>query len=69
MQTVHAHFDGSHVLLDDPIALKINDRLLVTVLEESVASDTEIEYAAAQDTTQNDFLTKEELSHYLALEQ
>ena len=33
--TLRAHFDGRHILLDDPIELQPNTKLLVTVLPES----------------------------------
>lgn len=32
--SIAAHFDGSRVLLDEPVALRPNTRLLVTVLED-----------------------------------
>ncbi len=34
--TFQAHFDGAQILLDDPIKLVANTKLLVTVLEPSV---------------------------------
>ncbi len=33
--TVAAHYDGSHVLLDEAVQLRPNARLIVTVLEDS----------------------------------
>ncbi len=67
MQTVRAHYDGIQVLLDEPLPLKKNDLLLVTVLQETIATDNDIAYAALQDSHTNDFLTKEEIAHYLSL--
>ena len=31
-QTIPAHFDGEHILLDEPVELEPNTKLLVTVL-------------------------------------
>ena len=31
-QTIPAHFDGQHILLDEPVELEPNTKLLVTVL-------------------------------------
>ena len=31
-QTIPAHFDGQHILLDEPVELQPNTKLLVTVL-------------------------------------
>jgi hypothetical protein len=31
-QTLAAHFDGEHILLDEPVELEPNTKLLVTVL-------------------------------------
>ena len=31
-QTISAHFDGEHILLDEAVELEPNTRLLVTVL-------------------------------------
>lgn len=33
--SIPAHYDGSNVLLDEPVVLRPNARLIVTVLEES----------------------------------
>lgn len=33
--TIAAHYDGSRVLLDEPVALRPNTRLMVTVLEDA----------------------------------
>ena len=35
LMSIPAHFDGTQVLLDEKVALPINARLLVTVLDES----------------------------------
>jgi hypothetical protein len=32
--TISAHYDGSHVLLDEAVQLRPNTRLIVTVLDE-----------------------------------
>jgi hypothetical protein len=34
MKTVRAHYDGKQVLLDEPLPLKENDELLVTLVED-----------------------------------
>ena len=39
--TLTAIFDGQHIKLDEPIALKPNTRLLVTVLPDQTTSDEE----------------------------
>ena len=33
--SIPAHFDGSNVLFDEPVVLRPNARLIVTVLEDS----------------------------------
>ena len=33
-QSIPAHFDGEHILLDEPVELKPNTKLIVTVLSE-----------------------------------
>jgi len=35
-QTIPAHFDGEHILLDEPVELEPNTKLLVTVLPKDV---------------------------------
>ena len=35
LMSIPAHFDGTQVLLDEKVALPLNARLLVTVLDES----------------------------------
>ena len=35
-QTIRAHFDGEHILLDEPVELEPNTKLLVTVLPKDV---------------------------------
>ena len=69
MQTARAHFDGRTILVDEPIELKANDKLLVMVLEEKPEdlSASELEEAQLIDTSNDDFLSKEELDHYLSL--
>jgi hypothetical protein len=58
--TVHAHYDGKQILLDQPMELPVGGRLLVTVLDES---DEESDYhtlasaglAAAYGTSEPDY--------------
>ncbi|GMT49672.1 MAG: hypothetical protein IEMM0008_1211 [bacterium] len=38
-KTLQAHFDGEHIRLDDPIELKVNTKLLVTILPEHTSDD------------------------------
>jgi len=38
-QTIAAHFDGQHILLDEPVELEPNTKLLVTVLPNDSESD------------------------------
>ncbi len=38
-KTLQAHFDGEPICLDDPIELKVNTKLLVTVLPEQTSND------------------------------
>ena len=38
-QTIPAHFDGQHILLDEPVELEPNTKLLVTVLPKDVEAD------------------------------
>ncbi len=33
LHSVHAHYDGKHILLDEPMELPVGRRLLVTVLD------------------------------------
>ena len=35
-QTIRAHFDGEHILLDEPVELEPNTKLLITVLPQDV---------------------------------
>jgi len=39
--SVHAHYDGKQILLDEPIELPVGRRLLVTVLD---GTDEEADY-------------------------
>jgi len=41
MQTLNGHFDGKHIVLDDPVALKPNTRVRVIALEDG-ASDAKL---------------------------
>ncbi len=38
-QTISAHFDGEHILLDEAVELEPNTRLLVTVLPKDIEGD------------------------------
>jgi hypothetical protein len=38
-QTIPAHFDGQQILLDEPVELEPNTRLLVTVLSKDVEGE------------------------------
>ena len=38
-QTIPAHFDGQHILLDEAVELEPNTKLLVTVLPKDVEAD------------------------------
>ena len=38
-QTIAAHFDGEHILLDEPVELEPNTKLLVTVLPQDSESE------------------------------
>lgn len=69
MQTARAHFDGQQILLDEPLELKASDRLLVLVLDEKAEelSISELEQATLADIADEDFLSKEEIDHYLSL--
>ena len=43
-QTLHAHFDGKQILLDEPFDLEPNTRLLVTVLPDQLIADERKEW-------------------------
>ena len=47
LMSIPAHFDGTQVLLDEKVALPINARLLVTVLDESNKDREEFHQLAA----------------------
>jgi hypothetical protein len=38
-QTIPAHFDGEHILLDEEVELEPNTKLLVTVLPKDIERD------------------------------
>ncbi|MDT4955645.1 MAG: hypothetical protein QOJ02_3783 [Acidobacteriota bacterium] len=40
-KTLHAHFDGKQILLDEPFELEPNAKLIVTVLPESSNGERE----------------------------
>ena len=41
MKTLNGHFDGKHIVLDDPVALKPNTRVKIIAVENG-SSDAEI---------------------------
>ena len=42
-QTFPAHFDGEHILLDEPVELEPNTKLLVTVLPKDIEREEWLE--------------------------
>ena len=38
-QPIPAHFDGQHILLDEPVELEPNTKLLVTILPKDAEAD------------------------------
>ena len=42
-QTIPAHFDGEHILLDEPVELEPNTKLLVTVLPKDIEREEWLE--------------------------
>ncbi len=40
MKTLNGHFDGKHIVLDDPVALKLNTRVKIMTVENEA---TEVE--------------------------
>lgn len=67
MQTVRAYFDGQKIQLEEPLELQPQDKLLVTLLRENTASSADIEFAAAVDAANDDFLSEEEIAYYKSL--
>lgn len=63
MQTIHAHYDGYSIQLEEPLDLKRNEKLLVTRYNEQqeFVTTTDIETASLNNVGQNDFLRKEEI--------
>ena len=47
-QTIPAHFDGEHILLDEPVELEPNTKLLVTVLPKDVEREEWLNLSASQ---------------------
>ncbi|MBI3193151.1 MAG: hypothetical protein HYZ34_01645 [Ignavibacteriae bacterium] len=70
MQTAHAYYDGQTIRLDEPMSLKKNDKLVVTVIsnprEELIQDDFEL--ACLNDVDSDDFLSKEDIQYYLTLQ-
>ncbi len=67
MQTVRAYFDGKQIQLEEPLELQPQEKLLVTLLRDNAASPTDIEQAAVLDSSNNDFLSDEEIAYYKTL--
>ncbi len=67
MQTVRAYFDGQKIQLEEPLDLRPQDKLLVTLLRENTATPADIETAAAVDAADDDFLKAEEIAYYTSL--
>ena len=44
--TLHAHFDGKQILLDEPYELEPNTRLLITVVPDQMIADEHEEWLA-----------------------
>jgi hypothetical protein len=47
-QTIPAHFDGEHILLDEPVELEPNTKLLVTVLPKDVEREEWLNLSASR---------------------
>jgi hypothetical protein len=59
-QTIPAHFDGEHILLDEPVELEPHTKLLITVLSKDIERDEWVELAikglqAAYDKGEEDY--------------
>jgi hypothetical protein len=59
-QTIAAHFDGEHILLDEPVELEPNTKLLVTVLPKDIERDEWLDLSrkglqAAYDAGETDY--------------
>jgi len=46
-QTIPAHYDGEHILLDEPVELEPNTKLLVTVLPKDVEREEWLNLSAS----------------------
>ena len=70
MQTAHAYYDGQTIRLHEPLSLKKNDELLVTILskQEQELSQEDFENASLHDVNGDDFLSQEEVQYYLSLQ-
>lgn len=67
MQTVRAYFDGEQIRLVEPLDLRPQDQLLVTLLRDNIASPADVERAAIVDAGDDDFLSDEEIAYYQSL--
>jgi hypothetical protein len=45
-KTIAAHFDGKHILLDEPVELEPNTKLLVTVLPKDLEREAWLRLSA-----------------------
>jgi hypothetical protein len=70
MQTAHAYYDGQTIRLQEPLSLKKNDELLVTILSKHEQELTQEEYEKAilHDFDGNDYLSEEEIRYYMSLQ-
>jgi hypothetical protein len=50
-QTIPAHFDGQHILLDEAVELEPNTKLLVTVLPKDVEREEWLRYPLTDSRT------------------
>jgi hypothetical protein len=57
-QTIAAHFDGKQILLDEPVELEPNTKLLVTVLPKDEEREAWLNLSAQQ--LQNAYADEEE---------
>jgi hypothetical protein len=67
MKTVRAYFDGEQIRLEEPLDLRPQDQLLVTLLRDNIASSADVERAAIVDAGNDDFLSDEEIAYYKSL--
>jgi hypothetical protein len=66
-QTLHAHFDGKQILLDEPYDLEPNTRLLVTVLPDQWVADERKEWLTLSKSRIADAYGEEEAEYTIDL--